>query len=128
MKRILLLTVGFLFIVVSNVSGADLTGCWYGEMVCPFNPAYPNSGDGPQTIKLEQFDDDTFIVVNEDEGGEFCGGVVDGKNFYMSCDGRPNSQPSFAYGEVKGNTLSVINHVPTDGKACKGIYTRIPCP
>ncbi len=107
--------------VVSNATGADLNGCWDGSIECSDEP-----GDVVQTIQIEQTGD--FFEVIDPEEEETCGGVVEGNKFYMSCDGLSNSKASFAYGEIKGKTLYVINHVPADGKTCKGIYNKVSCP
>ena len=120
MKKIFLLIMISLFMVVSNATGADLNGCWYGSIDCS-----DGSGDQNQTVKiLKEQDVDFFTVMDSPEK---CGGVVEGNKFYMTCDGFPDSTPSFAYGEIKGKILYVINHVPADGKTCKGIYNKVSC-
>ena len=118
MKRVFLLIMLSLFMVVGNVAGADLDGCWFGSMYCSVG-----ADDVDATVEIEQTGD-FFTVVSENE---FCSGVIDGNKFYMSCDG-DGDKSSFAHGEIKGKTIYVISHVPADGKACKGVYQRVDCP
>ena len=54
--------------------------------------------------------------------------VQDGNDIYMTCpppDGGEFWQTgSIVHGNIKGNQIFVISHVPDDGKTCKGIATR----
>jgi hypothetical protein len=60
-------------------------------------------------------DGDFFTTFNPiPTYGEECGGVIDGNKISMTCPG------TFAYGEIKGKTMFVINHNPGDVATCKG--------
>ncbi len=124
MKQFYILIAIFLLIVASNAAAADLNGTWEGTMYCSddfgavgeyFKVDITQIGDFFQTDNIQPTPD------------EICGGVVDGKNISMSCPGvaANNWTPSFAYGVLKGNNLNVISHVPSEGKTCKGVATRV---
>jgi len=112
-----------LVFIASNASAVDLNGEWEGTMYC--SDDFGAVGEYFHAVIIQ--DGDFFKSYNQIQTDEVCGGVIDGKNISMSCPGVEANDltPSFAYGVIKGNELEVISHVPSEGKTCKGVATRV---
>lgn len=118
MKKVCILVMFSFFIIVGNVAAADISGRWIGTIEC--------CSDNPNNIESEDVDviitqNGDFFITYNDEKSETCSGVLDGNKLSISCppSGTGEVNSSFSYGEVKGNTIYVINHVPHEAKTCK---------
>lgn len=127
MKKVFVLIIVTLFMVAGNVAAANLNGVWTGIMYC--SDDFGDSGE-PFTVRVVQ-EGDFFQTYNPEYEDEHCGGVIDGNKISMTCrdesretPSRPLTSVTFAYGELKGRTLYIINHVPADARTCKGTATQ----
>ena len=126
MKKVYVLIMLSMWLIPGSIFAADLNGTWAGTMYCCHDdPTNPTQEDF--VVEITQ-DGDFFTSVNVSPNpGETCGGVLDGNKISMSCpgDATENDFGTFAYGEVKGNTIYVINHIPYEGRTCKGTAYRV---
>ena len=118
MKKVFLLIMSALFIVASNVAGADFCSQWEGYMHCSNDVV----GASPIYFKIEVTKKGNFInsLNITPTPGEKCFGVLDDGNISMTCE-----SGNIAYGEVKGRKIYIINHIPADALTCKGTATLI---
>jgi hypothetical protein len=118
MKKVIVLIMFSLFIVASNAAAYDFNRQWEGYMYCSNDLA----GDPPKYFKVEitkKGDFFTSLYITPTPG-ETCGGVLDGNKISMTCE-----SGTFAYGEIKGKYIYIINHIPSDAATCKGTATLI---
>ena len=108
----------FLFIAAGNVAAFDFDCQWEGYMDCSNDLA-----DGPpiyfkgKITKKGAF----FTTLNiTPTPGEKCSGVVDGNKISMTCE-----NGTFGSGEIKGKTIYITNHKPSDAEIFKITVTLI---
>ena len=113
---VIVVTLFSLFLVAGNAAAIDLNGNWDGYMYCS-----DDWGDTAEhfIVGITQVGDFINTFNYTPSYGELCGGVLDGNKISITCD-----DGTFSYGEIKGNKIYVINHIPQDGKTCKGVVTR----
>jgi hypothetical protein len=118
MKKVILLIVSSLFIVSSNVAGADFRSQWEGYMNCGNDV----EGVSPIYFKIEVTKKGNFITSLNitPTPGERCFGDLDDGKISMTCE-----SGNYAYGEVKGKKIYIINQTPADALICKGTATLI---
>jgi hypothetical protein len=118
MKKVFLLIMFSLFIVAGNVTAFDFNCEWEGYMSCSNDLA----DESPIYCKGEITKKGAlFTTVNITPApGEKCSGVLDGNKISITCE-----NGTFGYGEIKGKTIYITNHKPSDTTICKITATLI---
>ena len=118
MKKVFVLIMFSLFIVASNVAAFDFNCQWEGYMDCSNDLAH----DPPIYFKVEIIKKGGFFTTLNitPTPGEKCSGVLDGNKISITCE-----NGTFGYGEIKGKTIYITNHKPSDTAICKITATLI---
>ena len=118
MKKVFVLIMFFLFIAAGNGAAFDFDCQWEGYMDCSNDLA----GDPPIYFKVEIIKKgDLFTTLNiTPTPGEKCSGVVDGNKISMTCE-----NGTFGSGEIKGKTIYIISHKPSNAATCEVTATLI---
>ena len=118
MKKVFLLIVFSLLTIAGNVTAFDFNCEWEGYMSCSNDLADdpPIYFKGEITKKGVRF---TTLNITPTPG-EKCSGVLDGNKISMTCE-----NGTLGYGEIKGKTISIINHKTSDTEICKITATLI---
>ena len=118
MKKVFILIMFSFFIAAGNVAAFDFNCQWEGYMDCSDDLA----DDPPIYFKGEINKRGTFFTTLNitPTPGEKCSGVLDGNKISMTCE-----NGAYGYGEIKGKTIYIINHKPSDAAICKVTATLI---
>jgi len=119
MKNITLLTLTAMMLFAGNAVALDLNGTWIADNQC-----VPGDGDAPYLVPKSE--DSTITVTQEgiffttdNDEGEICGGVINGKSISMTCPG------TLFYGEFKPpKTIIGVNHILDDGATCSVVAIK----
>jgi len=118
MKKTFVWIMFSLFIVVGNVAAFDFNCELEGYMNCGNDLA----DEPPIYFKGEISKKGAFFTTLNitPTPGEKCSGVKDGKKISVICE-----NGTFGYGEIKGKTIYLTNHNPSDAAICKITATLI---
>jgi hypothetical protein len=118
LKKVFFLIVLSLLIFAGNVTAFDFNCEWEGYMSCSNELAddSPIYFKGKITKKGVRF---TTLNITPTPG-EKCSGVIDGKKISVICE-----NGTFGYGEIKGKTIYITKHKPSDVTICKMTATLI---
>lgn len=128
MKILSVMILASLLIVVGNAAAANIEGTWTGTMYC--SDREPGDTGETFTVEITQ-QGDFFTTYNPANPDETCGGVIDGNKISMTCrvfSSVPevlDSSVTFAYGEIKGKVIYIINHKPGEPATCKGTVALV---